>query len=137
MMVILSPQNTPPVYSNTRFVSSSINIPRYRQNPGQKIAETAKQFWNQSSRHGPDRGNLACAFMVNEVLKTALGKVYGLDPTTVNSVRTDLLYQGGKIVPPFQAKPGDLALTFNEASLKGIGGATAHIGIVIVPNTIL
>jgi len=103
----------------------------------QRITETALAYWNVSSRHGPDGGNLACAFMVNEILNKAIGKTYGQDPTTVNSVRDDLLAQGGKIIATQYARPGDLALSFNDASLKNIGGGTAHIGIVVAPNTIL
>ena len=104
---------------------------------GQHIANVAKQFWNHSSRHGPDEGNLACASEVNEMLQQAIGKTYGDDPTTVNSVRDDLLRQGGQIIPPGLAQPGDIAMTYNKASLQNIGGATAHMGMVIAPNTIL
>ncbi len=105
---------------------------------GWRIAQAAKMFWNHSSEDGPDSGNLACAYMVNKVLKSALGKTYGRDPDTVNSVRDDLLAQGGRrIVYPELPQPGDLALSFNDKALRGIGGGTAHIGIFIDPWTIL
>lgn len=105
---------------------------------GLHIARTALSFWNRSSEDGPDRGNLACAYMVNKILKQALGKTYGQDPDTVSSVRTDLLAQGGqRIFAPAQPQPGDLALSFNDAALQGIGGGTAHIGIYVAPNLIL
>lgn len=104
---------------------------------GLRIANEASQFWNISSESGPDGGNLACAYMVNKVLERVLGHKYGLDPDTVNSVRTDLLQQGAQIIPVQQALPGDLALAFNTASLKDIGGATAHIGIFLTPSLII
>lgn len=104
---------------------------------GPRIANEASQFWNLSSESGPDRGNLACAYMVNKILERTIGHRYGLDPDTVNSVRTDLLRSGGKIIPVAQAQPGDLALSYNAASLRDIGGATAHIGIFITPSLII
>jgi hypothetical protein len=115
-------------------------MPFLRQSPyqvGANIANEASQFWNISSESGPDRGNLACAYMVNKVLERTLGHKYGSDPDTVNSVRTDLLQHGARIIPIQQAQPGDLALSFNDASLKDIGGATAHIGIFLTPSLII
>src|SRR5579871_5857025 len=104
---------------------------------GFHIAEVAGSYWNCSSEKGPDRGNLACAYMVNQVLLDSLGKKYGADPDTVNSVRTDLLNQGAQVIPVDAAMPGDIALSYNEAALRGIGGGTAHIGIFITPNLII
>lgn len=109
----------------------------YRLPVSQRVALTARQFFNASSRLGPDGGNLACAYMVNLVLKHATGRTYGIDPTTVNSVREDLLRSGGHRVPVELAREGDIAMVFNEAALQGVGGATAHIGIVIGPNMIV
>lgn len=101
------------------------------------IAEVAGSFWNRSSEDGPDQGNLACAYMVNQVLFQALGKKYGDDLDTVNSVWQDLLRQGGRQVPVLQALPGDIAISYNQAALLGIGGGTAHIGIFLTPNLII
>jgi hypothetical protein len=105
--------------------------------PAQSIVGNALDWYGKSSLHGPDRGNLACASMVNEVLQAALNKKYGQDPETVNSVRTDLLQQGGRIMNPRTAQSGDLVLTFNDASLHDVGGATAHIGILLDHNQVL
>lgn len=114
-----------------------LGFPKAQVSVGQKIADVAKQWFNVSSRYGPDGGNLACAFMVNEVLYQAIGRRYGQDPTTVNSVRTDILRSGGQIISPERARPGDIAMVFNQDSLNGVEGGTAHIGIVISPNQIL
>jgi len=104
---------------------------------GLRIADEASQFWNISSEGGPDGGNMACAFMVNKVLERAIGHKYGADPDTVNSVRTDLLQHGGRIVPVQEAQGGDLALAFNADSLQNKPGGTAHIGIFVTPSLII
>lgn len=105
---------------------------------GLRLADEASQFWNISSESGPDGGNLACAYMVNKVLERVLGHRYGMDPDTVNSVRTDLLQRGARIIrTPDIPQPGDLALSFNDASLQNRGGATAHIGIFLTPSLII
>jgi hypothetical protein len=75
--------------------------------------------------------------MVNLVLQQAIGKTYGIDPTTVNSVRDDMLRQGGQRISLQNALPGDIAFSFNNAALLGVGGATAHIGIFLTPNLII
>jgi hypothetical protein len=104
---------------------------------GLRIADEASQFWNLSSQSGPDRGNLACAYMVNRILERVVGHTYGKDPDTVNSVRDDLLQHGAKIIQKQDAQAGDLALSFNKASLQNIGGGTAHIGIFLTPSLII
>lgn len=104
---------------------------------GERVAAAALGAFNRSSRHGPDGGNLACAFMVNEILQQAIGRKYGADPDTVASVRADLLDPGrhparrGQAVPPAEARPGDLAFSLSPAALLGQGGGTAHMGIVV------
>lgn len=75
--------------------------------------------------------------MVNKVLERVLGHKHGADPDTVNSVRTDLLQREARIIPLYEAQPGDLALSFNAASLQNTGGATAHIGIFLTPSLII
>lgn len=104
---------------------------------GEHIARTALRFFNRSSADGPDNGNLACAYMVNKVLMAALEKTYGDDPDTVNSVRMDILRQGGLLIPVTMARPGDIALSYNQRALMGLGGGTAHIGIYIDRDRIL
>lgn len=101
---------------------------------GDRVATAALAAFNRSSRHGPDGGNLACAFMVNEILWQTLGKTYGADPTTVADVRADMLRQGGQVVPVYQARPGDIAFSLSPAALAGQGGGTAHMGIVVRRN---
>jgi hypothetical protein len=135
-VVISSPSPLPPNLNPFRPVP--LPLPNLYPSPtGLKIADEASRFWDQSSASGPDGGNLACAFMVNKVLERALGHSYGADPDTVNSVRDDILQRGGRIVSISQTQPGDLALSFNEAALKNIGGATAHIGIFLSPSLII
>jgi hypothetical protein len=132
----------PAFYSSYAF--SPVNGP-YPSRVGLRIADEASQFWNLSSESGPDGGNLACAYMVNKILERVVGHKYGRDPDTVNSVRDDLLQHGGRLVfssiNPLrygeQAQPGDLALSFNDAALKNIGGGTAHIGIFLTPSLII
>lgn len=91
---------------------------------------------------------MACAFMVNKILERVVGHKYGRDPDTVNSVRDDLRLHGGQLIfssdDPLryggclpQIQPGDLALSFNDAALKNIGGGTAHIGIFLTPSLII
>ena len=123
--------------------ANPLNAPVMRQAnlptvTGLRLADEASQFWNISSESGPDGGNLACAYMVNKVLERVLGHKYGADSDTVNSVRTDLLQRGARIIRnPEIPQPGDLALSFNDASLQNTGGATAHIGIFLTPSLII
>lgn len=128
---------TPATSGNLPISMPSVSPTQLLSPIGQRIANEASQFWNLSSESGPDHGNLACAYMVNKILERTIGHRYGVDPDTVNSVRTDLLRGGGKVIPVAQAQPGDLALSYNAASLRDIGGATAHIGIFITPSLII
>ena len=69
-------------------------------------------------------GHVACAYSVNQVLDTALGRTYGANPLSVTSVMADLKRHGTEI-DPHDIRPGDIAI--KEA---GRGEAHGHIGIV-------
>lgn len=123
---------TIPIYPASLYANTPANTAT-----GGRVAAVARQMVGTSSYHGPDKGNLACAFMVNEVLYQATGRRFGKDPTTVNSVRMDFIQSGARRVPQHAAQPGDIAMVFNQASLQGVEGGTAHIGIVLGPNQII
>lgn len=135
------PQSNPGYSNYTAPTASPVPPPISEEErgrlTGERIAHTALRFFNRSSEDGPDRGNLACAYMVNKVLMAALGKTYGEDPDTVNSVRMDMLRQGGQLIPATMARAGDIALSYNQQALMGMGGGTAHIGIYVDRHRIL
>ena len=110
----------------------------YKQYSTSKVlADVALASFNESSFDGPDQGNLACAYMVNRMVKRATGHTYGADPDTVSSVWQDMLQKGAKHITPGLAEPGDIAFSLSDKALQNIGGGTAHIGIVIKPGIIV
>ena len=74
-------------------------------------------------------GNLACAYSVNKVLDTALGRTYGTNPDYVPSVVSDLQRNAERIAPG-DVKPGDIAVR-----LPGEGERHGHIGFVVSDGT--
>lgn len=118
--------------------SSSYSSVAYKQHSTSKLlANVALASFNESSLDGPDQGNLACAYMVNRMVKRATGRTYGADPDTVSSVWQDMLQKGAKHIAPSLAEPGDIAFSLSNKALQNVGGGTAHIGIVIKPNIIV
>lgn len=105
--------------------------------PQARVTSAAVRLAGVSTTAGPGGGNLACAWMVNRVLRDALGKTYGQDPDTVGAVRQALLSDGAQVVPVDEAAAGDLAVATTPGGLRGAGGGTAHIGIYLTPHLIL
>jgi len=93
----------------------------------QAIMQALRTFFGQSSREGPDGGNLACAWMVNRVLRSSVGTQVGDNPNYVPSVEADLKRGKGRRVPVNQAQPGDIV----------ISGDTGHIGFYIGNGKVL
>lgn len=93
----------------------------------QAIMQALRSFFGQSSREGPDGGNLACAWMVNKVLRSAVGTQVGDNPNYVPSVEADLRRGKGRQVPASQAQAGDIV----------ISGDTGHIGFYIGNGKVL
>lgn len=73
-----------------------------------------------STRAGPDRGKLACAWAVNNILQIVLGRRIGSNPNYVPSLETEL-EKVGSLVKPGEAKPGDLVIASDQS----------HIGVYI------
>lgn len=77
---------------------------------GQRIADATRRYMGTSTRSGPDGGNLACAWAVNNVLKNAgLAKI-GTNTNLVRSVEDGLKAGRGQQVSAAQAKPGDIVI---------------------------
>jgi peptidoglycan hydrolase-like protein with peptidoglycan-binding domain/GH24 family phage-related lysozyme (muramidase) len=95
-----------------------------------RIAEVADKLYGMSTHYAQthdrnlDNGNLACAYSVNQVLESALGRTYGANPEAVPSVMADL-ERHGKEVPAADVRPGDIAI-----KLPSAGETHGHIGIV-------
>lgn len=94
-----------------------------------KILEQATVALNESSRSGPDGGNLACAWMVNKILKRSVGfKVNGDSTTTMNTEFKRLVASGrAEKIPLKSAQPGDVIISPTTWSPKR---NTGHVGIV-------
>ena len=92
----------------------------------QRIATAAQAYRGTSTTAGPDRGNKACAWAVNNVLQRAIGRKFGTNPDLVSSVESALRGQAQSISAA-QALPGDIV----------ISSSTSHIGIVVRPGRVL
>ncbi len=88
------------------------------------IYEAAINYRGSSTAAGPGGGKIACAWSVNNVLKSAGLKRIGQYPNRVDSVEADILGGRGIFIPDSSnSRPGDIAI---------IGkGDNAHIGICI------
>ncbi|MFM5958156.1 MAG: hypothetical protein ACKOQ2_13500, partial [Dolichospermum sp.] len=89
--------------------------------PGQKIIDSVNELGNFSTKDGPEKGNKACAFAVNKVIKNAGLNPVGKNPKYVPSVEADLKSGRGEKIKQSEAKAGDLAISSN----------TGHIGICL------
>lgn len=81
------------------------------------IAAAANAYYGQSTASGPDGGNLACAWAVNNILQST-----GIAPIDGNSVSSmEQVLQSGRGIPEEQsvAQAGDII----------IFGGTSHVGI--------
>ena len=82
--------------------------------PAAKIAEATKKYWGHSTRDGPDGGNLACAWAVNNILSNAGLRKIGTNPNYVPSVVQGLKAGRGHLISAHDAVPGDLAVACGE-----------------------
>lgn len=73
-----------------------------------------------STKAGPERGKLACAWAVNNILELVLGRRIGSNPNYVPSLETEL-EKVGALTKPGEARPGDLVIASDQS----------HIGIYI------
>ena len=95
-----------------------------------RIAEAAEKLRGMSTRdaqtHHPEleNGNVACAYSVNKVLDTALGRTYGENKEYVPSLMADLRRHGHEVAAG-DVRPGDIAI-----KLPSHGERHGHIGIV-------
>ena len=95
----------------------------------QRILSEAREAIGESSRNGPDGGNLACAWMVNKILDRAVGyKVNGDSTTTMNQVfRSHVASGRAQQIPASQAQPGDIIISPTTWTPTR---NTGHVGIV-------
>jgi len=76
----------------------------------ERIAQATRNYMGTSTRSGPDGGNLACAWAVNNIMaKAGLPKI-GANTNGVASVETALKNGKGTRVDASQAKPGDIVI---------------------------
>jgi hypothetical protein len=95
----------------------------------ESVFAEAQKALGESSRSGPDGGNLACAWMVNKILKRAVGyKVNGDSTTSMNQVFQSHIRSGKALLVPINdAKPGDVIISPTTWSPKR---NTGHVGII-------
>ena len=85
-----------------------------------RVAAATRQYMDTSTAAGPDGGNLACAWAVNNILKNAgLSKV-GANTNLVRSVEADLQAGRGTQVDAQQARAGDIVIWPSPRSHIGI-----------------
>ena len=95
----------------------------------ESVFTEAQKALGESSRSGPDGGNLACAWMVNKILKRAVGyKVNGDSTTSMNQVFQSHVRSGKALLVPINdAQPGDVIISPTTWSPKR---NTGHVGII-------
>jgi cell wall-associated NlpC family hydrolase len=75
-----------------------------------RVAEATQRYMGTSTAAGPDGGNLACAWSVNNILSNAgLSKV-GSNPNYVPSVEQALQGGRGTAINASDARPGDIVI---------------------------
>jgi hypothetical protein len=78
-----------------------------------RVLEAAKGYYGASTRAGPGRGNVACAWAVNNVLERAGLPKVGENTNYVPSVEAALRAGRGTEVSQADAQPGDLVIAPN------------------------
>jgi hypothetical protein len=93
------------------------------------IASAANQLFDMNTTDGPDGGNNACAWSINQVLQQAGLEALGDNPNYVPSLVEALQNGRGEAIAPEDAQPGDLVVAFDNA----------HIGVILDDgsNTVL
>lgn len=87
--------------------------------PSGDIAAAASAYQGTPTNLGPDGGNLACAWAVNNVLNNA--GISSIDGNSVSNMQTELQSGRGTAVETAAAQPGDIIIW------KGSG--VSHVGI--------
>ncbi len=106
-----------------------------------RIADAAKNYMGTSTAAGPDGGNLACAWSVNNILSNAgLAKV-GSNPNYVPSVEAALQNGRGVAVAQKDLKPGDVVIFPNGHHIgiymgngKVANNSSSHAAFVNLSN---
>jgi cell wall-associated NlpC family hydrolase len=75
-----------------------------------KVAEAAQKYMGTSTAAGPDGGNLACAWSVNNILSNAGLQKVGSNPNYVPSVEQALQGGRGTKIDAADAGPGDIVI---------------------------
>jgi phage protein D len=93
-----------------------------------RIAQAALAARGTDTSAGPDGGQNACAYAVNNfVLQPALGTTIGSNTVYVPSVEEGLIAQGAQQVPPGQEQAGDIVIASGQA----------HIGVYLDNGRVL
>ncbi|MDP2344352.1 MAG: NlpC/P60 family protein [Deltaproteobacteria bacterium] len=86
----------------------------------ERVAQATRDYMGTSTRSGPDGGNLACAWAVNNILaKAGLQKV-GANTNGVASVEQSLQNGRGTRISTSEARPGDIVIFPKPRSHIGI-----------------
>jgi cell wall-associated NlpC family hydrolase len=91
-----------------------------------RVAQAAQQYMGTSTAAGPDGGNLACAWSVNNILANAGIAKVGSNTNYVPSVEQALQGGRGTKIDPADAGPGDIVIWPNGH----------HIGIAMGNNQV-
>lgn len=75
-----------------------------------RVAEATRQYMGTSTRAGPDGGNLACAWSVNNILANAGLQKVGSNTNYVPSVEQALRGGRGTPIDASEARPGDIVI---------------------------
>lgn len=86
------------------------------------IAASAQAYMGTSTRGGPDGGNLACAWSVNNILRQAGIRQLGDNPNAVASARAALEGGRGVRIDPKDVRAGDIVIWPPPRSHIGIAG---------------
>jgi hypothetical protein len=105
-----STSTTPANASATGPAATTGTTPPAAGSINERIDAATKKYMGTSTRSGPDGGNLACAWSVNNILKDAGFKKIGSNTNLVKSVEADLKNGRGTPVTAAQAKPGDIVI---------------------------
>lgn len=97
-----------------------------QQSINQKIYAAASSYEGTSTVKGPDGGNKACAWSVNNILQDAIGHKIGSNTNYVPSVEAGLQV-AGQLVKRDEAEAGDIV----------VAGDQSHIGIYMGGGVVL
>jgi hypothetical protein len=118
---VYSPRSTGGVRATEPMVPINPNAPA----PGrinEAIAASAQSYMGTSTRGGPDGGNLACAWSVNNILRQAGIRQLGNNPNAVASARAALEGGRGVRIDPKDVRAGDIVIWPPPRSHIGIAG---------------